>query len=120
MAGEQQRSIEIGAEKLLLLLGKTNDSDPVAQVELSQHIYRATQLALAAIHDEQVRQDREGQIHFFTYDMLLLGGLPAFEATGEHLLHAGKIIRASDGLDVEMAVHVLAGRALFKDDHAAH
>jgi len=120
MARQDDRILAPGLKQLLLLFGQPRDRYYLHQVERLQHLHRPSQLPLAAIHDQQIGQYREGGIGFCANQLIFLGSLPASESAGEHFLHAGKIVWTTDGFNVEMAVKIPAGCTLFKNDHTAH
>ena len=61
LAWQQRPGADLpGQEQLLILLGQPGDGIlPLARSKLFQHLHRPAQLAFAAIHDQQVRQQRK-------------------------------------------------------------
>ena len=74
--------------------------------QFAQHLDGDPELALAAVHDQQVGQ--------------VVLGHGARIAAGEHLVHHAEVVRALDRLDAEAAIAVLVRLALVEDDHRAH
>jgi len=81
---------------------------------------RRAQLPLAAIHDQEIRQQRKSQIGFVTrLVFFLLFCDIARKASFEHFSHGGKIIRLADRFYVETPIILLCRYTLFEDNHAA-
>ena len=83
------------------------------QAELVQHRLGGTDLALAAIDDDEVRHRPASSLF-----VALLTDARVPEPTTQHLLMAGEVVRAADGLDPEPAVLARAWLAVLEDDHA--
>ncbi len=121
MARQHHREALPRQEELFLLFGQPHHRHAAGQLKAFQHSHRPRQLALAAIHNQQVGQARKRGVGLVAGGLGTgLQGLPAAEAARQHFFHAGKIIRPLHGLNVEAAVHALGGHALFKNHHAAH
>jgi hypothetical protein len=120
VALEEDRVVPAGDEQFLLAFSQPGHGDRVEQVVGLQHGGRPAELTLAAVDQQQVRQDGEGWVGGLADFSRPLGRLPAAEAAVEDLLHAGEVILAEDGFDVEAPIQLLGRRALLEDDHAAH
>ena len=58
LSRQQDRDALAGQENLLALLGQPDHRHLIQQIELLQHLDRHAELALAAVHDQQVGQHR--------------------------------------------------------------
>ena len=86
-------------------LGEADHVDLVDR-QLAQHLDRDPELALAAVHDQQVGQ--------------VVLGHGARVPPRQDLVHHAEVVRALDRLDAEAAVALLVRLALVEDDHRAH
>ncbi len=121
MARQHNGVVMTGQEQFFLLFGQSHYRHLAEQVEFLQHLHRPAQLPFAAVHDQQIGQQRKGRIQLLArLQFGFLGYLPALEAPREGLFHAGKIIGAIGALDVETPVQFFAGRALLKNHHTGH
>ena len=113
VAGRTIGSVRSGQEQLLAFLGQAGQRQ-VVQAELVEDLLGGTDLALAAVDDDEVRHRPA---------TLLLAPLVAVlgqaEPAAEDLLVAREVVRALDGLDLEPAVLAGPRLAVLEHDHAA-
>ena len=107
LAREEDAVDALVAEGAVLLLGEARDGE--RHVEVPQHREGHVQLALAAVHHEQVRQ------------LPALLRVPApLEPPAQHLVERAVIVAAADTLHVEAPVALPVGRPVPECHHGGH
>ena len=105
---------------VVIVLDHAADRDGKAQ--LGKHLKRHVYLALSAVHQKQIRETGEAAellLHLLFFQLLRF--LHAMlEASRQHLLHAGVVIRACHRFDLEFPVVAALRLSLFIDHHGTH
>ena len=105
---------------MVIVLDHAADRDGKAQ--LGKHLKRHVYLALSAVHQKQIRETGEAAellLHLLFFQLLRF--LHAMlEASRQHLLHAGVVIRACHRFDLEFPVVAALRLSLFIDHHGTH
>ena len=105
---------------VVIVLDHAADRDGKAQ--LGKHLKRHVYLALSAVHQKQIRETGEAAellLHLLFFQLLRF--LHAMlEASRQHLLHAGVVIRARHRFDLEFPVVAALRLSLFIDHHGTH
>ena len=130
LAVQQDALLPVRQEDLLQPLRQAEDRDVVAH---GQHrLARKAQLLRAAVDEDEVRQvgkarqrrralrQRAVRIQPSLCDQRLPLLPRARQASGEHLVHGGEVVRALDRFDAEVPVFPVRGLAVDRHDHARH
>ena len=123
IARQHQRALTLpGRNRASSSLASPAAGHLAGQVELLQHLHRPPQLAFAAVHDQQVRQNGRRQASGFSPTSFFSSSaacqrLKRRASTSSML---AKSSAPSDGFDIEAPVMLLVGHALLKHHHAAH
>ena len=103
---------------LLELLGQRGHRDLVFQVELLEDPHGHTELALAPVHEQELR--RVGKMSLPVGQGKFPLGQVGGEAAGEDLLHGRVVVVAGDVADLETPVLGRPGQAVLHHHHGAH